>query len=101
MAKLKRGAKSQAIRDQLSATPDAATKDVIAALKSQGIKVSGQMVSTLKAKMKGTGKRRGRKKASANGKLDIEILIRAKKLAEQLGGVEKARAAIDALAKLQ
>ena len=43
MAKLKRGAKSQAVRDQLAATPGAATKDIIAALTAKGIKVSGQI----------------------------------------------------------
>lgn len=101
MAKLQRGAKSQAIREQLEANPQATPKEVVAALKSQRIKVSSQMVSTLKAKMKGGAKKGRRKKAAGNGKFDIDTLIRAKKLAELLGGVEKAKVAIDALAKLQ
>ena len=101
MAKLKRGTKSQAIRDQLSVTPDAATKDIIATLKARGINVSGQMVSTLKATARGGAKKPRRKKAGANDKLDLDMLVRAKKLTDQFGGIEKAQEALDALAKLR
>ena len=99
MAKAKRGAKSAAIREYLAANPGTKTKDVVAALKQQGIRVSGPMVSTLKGKMgKGTGKKR--QAAKTHRSPSIEDLMEAKKLADQLGGVDKASAAIAVLAKL-
>ena len=99
MAKAKRGEKSAAIRDYLAANPGTKTKDVVAALKQQGIRVSGQMVSTLKGKFSG-GPARKRAAAKKNRSPSIEDLIEAKKLADRLGGVDKARAAIAVLAKL-
>jgi hypothetical protein len=65
--------------------------DVVAALKSQRVKVSSAQVYNVKA-TNGAPKRRGRDKFAA--------LIEAKKLADKLGGVEKAREALNALAKL-
>ena len=105
MAKLPRGAMSQAIRDELTANPAATPKDVIATLKAKGINVTGQMVSSLRGKMAvGGKKKRGRKKKSEVGVSDqvsLGVLVQAKKLADQLGGVAKAKAALDALAKLK
>lgn len=99
MAKAKRGEKSAAIRDYLAANPGARTVDVVAALKKQGIRVSSQMVSTLKGKVGGKSvKKRAASKNVASP--SIEDLVAVKKLADQLGGVEKARAAIAILAKL-
>lgn len=100
MARHKRGAKSQAIRDYLATHPNAAPKEVVAAVKEQGIKVSSQMVSTLKAKGSGNGPRKA--KATRNGQaLSIETLVRAKQLAQEFGGLESARSALAALASLQ
>lgn len=99
MANAKRGAKSAAIREYLAANPGTKTKDVVAALKLKGIRVSGPMVSTLKGKV-GGGPARRRTAAKSSRSPSIEDLIAAKKLADQLGGVEKARAAIAVLAKL-
>ena len=103
MARYKRGAKSQAIRDQLQATPDAMPKEIVAAIKSQGMKVTSQMVSTLRSKLNNPPKKKRRKKRKVAGgeMVAVETLLKAKKLAEQLGGLDKAREAIDALAKLQ
>lgn len=101
MAKLKHGAKAQAVRDALTANPDASAMDVVAELKAKRMKVTPQVVYAVKARMGKGKKRRGRKAASSNGAFTIDNLILAKKLAEQLGGVEKAKAIIDALSKLQ
>ena len=99
MAKAKRGAKSAAVREYLAANPGTRTIDVVAALKQQGIRVSAQTVSNLKGKTsKGTGKKR--QAAKTHRSPSIEDLIEAKKLADRLGGVDKARAAIAVLAKL-
>ena len=103
--KARRGAKSQAIRDYLAANQDAGPSAVVAALKEQGLVVSTQMVSGIKAKM-GLGKKRRRRKgvrttASVNGadRLSMEDLLRAKKLVDEIGA-ERAKEALDALASL-
>ena len=103
--KAPRGAKSQAIRDYLAANTDAGPTAVVAALKEQGLSVSTPMVSTIKAKM-GLGKKRRRRRvaraaASVNGagRLSVDDLLRAKKLVDEIGA-ERAKEAIEALAKL-
>lgn len=96
-----RGEKSQAIRDYFKANPKAKASEVVSALAEKGIKVSTPMVYTLKARNT-MGKRR--KQARAAGKdisLAISGLLAAKKLVDQVGGIEQAREALDALAKLQ
>jgi hypothetical protein len=97
MARAKRGRKSQAIREYLSENPTAMPAEVVAALGKRRIKVSSQMVSTLKNKI-ASGK--GRAARAPNGMVSIGDLIEAKKLAQKLGSLEKVRSAIAALAKL-
>ena len=95
-----RGQKSQAIRDYLSENKRAKASEVVAALADKGVSVSTQMVYNLKAR-KSMGKRR--RKAESNGQvvgLSITNLIAAKKLVDTVGGVDQAREAINALAKL-
>ena len=97
--------KSRAIRDYCKANPEAGPTETAAALKKQGIQVSTAMVSTVKTQAK-KKKGRGRKKAArgakpASDKIALSSLIQAKKMAESLGGIEKAQTALAALAKLQ
>jgi arginine repressor len=110
--------KSQAIRDFLNANPKAKPRQVVAALKEQGHEVTAAYVSTIKSldkKKQGKVRRRGRPAGSTNAasaaaaasassaageKLSLQTLLAAKKLAEQLGGIAQAKAAIDALSKL-
>jgi hypothetical protein len=47
-----RGAKTRAIRDYLAANKNAKPKEVVAALKGQGLEVSPNLVSIQRAKMK-------------------------------------------------
>lgn len=100
---------SQAIRDYCAANPEAGPKDVAAALVAQGyVKVTPTYVSTIKSLDKAKGKKPagkpGRPKSvsseAKSGTLSLDALLQAKKLAEQLGGVANAQAALDALAKL-
>jgi hypothetical protein len=104
--------KSQAIRDYCEANPTIGPKETAAALTEQGIQVSPAMVSTVKTQAKKkktqTPKRRGRPRKNAassakpaSDKIALSSLLAAKKMSEQLGGVEKAQAALAALAKLQ
>jgi len=87
----KRRNKAAKIRAQLSAHPNATAKEIVATLKAQRVRVSTAQVYNVKAAMSKTG----------NGKRGkYEDLIQAKKLADALGGIDKARAALDVLAKL-
>jgi len=112
MAK-KRVNKSQAIRDYYAAHRRAKPRQVVEGLKAQGIDVNAQMVSTVRYMMrKGRGKKRqargvtrtvartSRSWRRGQDVVLIESLLDAKKMADQLGGIERARAALKMLEKL-
>lgn len=82
---MKHGRKAAAIREHLAANPSASTKDVVAALAAKRIAVSPTQVY---------GLRSAKPKAKLNG---YEPLVQAKKMADAMGGLEKAREALDAL----
>jgi len=95
-----RGEKSQAIRDYLAANKKAKGPEVVAALAEKGIKVSLPMVYNLKARNR-MGRRR--RKAEAGGQaigVSLDHLLAAKKLVDSVGSIEKAKSAVEALAKL-
>ena len=93
--------KSQAVRDYLAANPDASPNDIVAGLKQQGITVSPGLASNVKYTSRSKAGKRGRpagrgpgRPRSGNGALTAADLIEAKRLADQLGGVEKVRKAL-------
>jgi len=113
--------KSAAIRDFFQNNPSAMPREAVEALKAQGISVTPAFVSTIKTKLSGGKKRgRGRKKAVAavtekgrrgrpagksvatrsSSDSIYQHLIIAKQMADKMGGIEKARAALEALAKI-
>ena len=98
--------KSVAIRSYKADHGDAGPKAIAEALSKDGIKVTPAFVSTVLSNDKrksGKGRRRGRKpgrKAGSGGNKTFNSLVQAKKLAEQMGGIEPARRALNALAKL-
>ena len=122
--------KSQAIRDYKAANPDAGPTAIMNALAEQGVTVTTALVSnaltnakkkTVKKKPgrppkaaatadlpkrpgrppKKGKKKGGRPKASSNGSdVNLNALIAAKKLSDEMGGVNAAKAALDALSKL-
>jgi len=81
-------------------------RDVIAELRSQGVEVSSAQVSTVLRSMGMKRRRRGGRRpakhvtVAVSPSLSLESLLAAKRLADQLGGVEVAKSAVDALAKL-
>jgi hypothetical protein len=91
--------KAAKIRALLAERPDAKAKEVVEALKAQKVKVTAAQVYKVKATngnaTSGNGKPAAKKAAGG-----YESLIQAKKLADAMGGVEKARAAMDVLARL-
>lgn len=128
MAKRKGGPnKSAAIREYVDANPSAKPKEIVDALAAQGLVVSPAFVSTIKSKYgsgdapaaKKTGRPKTARKAAGRkpGKRAVtgrpaaasvskssddtyENLILAKKLADQMGGVANAKAALSALEKI-
>lgn len=111
--------KSEVIREYKSKNPGMGPKAIAEKLKADhGEEVSAQFVSTVLSMAKkrddkgevrrGRGRPPGSGKAAtaaksttkASGGLSVDVLIKAKKLANELGGVEEARAALDALARI-
>jgi hypothetical protein len=99
--------KTQAVKDYLATHRKATPKEISAALKEQGIDVPPTYVSGIKTSLKKKGRRKAEdsetaaaKKPVAEDKISMSALLEAKKLAEKLGGVEKAKRAISALAQL-
>lgn len=101
--------KSAAIREHLTNNPDAMPQDVSDALRKKGIKVTSQVVSQVKyqmSKRNGAAKRPASPAKSRNGNRASAIekalpdLVLAKRFADQVGGVDNAIAAVDALGKL-
>ena len=102
--------KSAAIREYKSKHAGAGPKEIAAALAGDGVKVSAGFVSTVLSndKRRGGKKRRkggrpaGRPKTSSGmGRGDaLSKLVLAKKMSDKFGGVEQARAALNALAQI-
>ncbi len=90
--------KAEAIRgmwSQLGA--HARNREVIAALGSRGVQVSSAQVSTLR---KTISRRRKSAPVAIVESVSLDHLLAAKKLAEQLGGIEVAREALASFSKL-
>lgn len=94
--------KSQEIRNYLKTHRNAKPKQIIADLGAKGVNVSAALVSSIKyAKNRGKKvKTIGRKARADRNSITAEDLIQAKGLADQLGGVERAKVALDTLKKL-
>ena len=77
---------------------DARPRDIIAALKTEGVKVTSAQVSMLRAKLAKNGK--PAKSVAIASSVPFEHLVAAKQLADRLGGIQEARAALESFAKL-
>jgi len=107
MAKKRGGTNLSAeIRKYVEANPGSKPKEISAGLASAGVKVTPTYVSTIlsnERRKSGKGKRRGRRPGRPAGKSSGDVLanlVMAKKLADKMGGIESARAALDTLAKI-
>ena len=102
------GVKTQAVRQALNAYPEKLPKEIAAILTAEGLQVSANLVSTIKSKLKTKGKRKKTAAATvpaaglgvAADAISIGLLRKAKKLAQELGGVKAAQVAIHALAQI-
>ena len=95
MAKRKHN-KSALIREEIAQSPKATAAEIVEALAAKKVKISAAHVYNVKA---ASGKRKGRKAKASNGDT-VAVLLKAKKMADSMGGIENARAALSALAKL-
>src|SRR5262245_48234173 len=96
--------KSEAIRNYKKDHAGAGPKEIAAALNGEGVKVNAQFVSTVLSNAKRKGRRKGGRPKGSTAKVGrsdaLSKLVLAKKLSDQLGGVAKAREALDALARI-
>ena len=103
MAKKRGKNLSAEIRNYAEANPKAKPKAIAEGLAATGTKVTPLYISTVLSNARrksGKGKRRGRKPGRVGADSAHANLILAKKLADQLGGVAKAQAALATLAKI-
>jgi len=103
MARMKRGARSQAVRDYLAEYPQASPKEIVEGLKARGIKVKVTLVNSIKYKKPAKGGRRrapsmrvAARKAGGT-QVTIDQLLEVKRLADSLGGVDHLRKAMEVL----
>ena len=95
--------KSEAIRTYKSSHHNAGPTEIAAALGKEGTKVTPAFVSTVLSndkRRKRKGRRRGMARGGRTSSDPLNTLVQAKKMADQLGGLDKARSALDALAKI-
>jgi hypothetical protein len=100
--------KSEEIRQMLRANPKISAKEVSSALASRGIKVSEKLYYLVKGKMLGTKARKRRAQqmvdrvAESTGTSSpdaLSTILKVKSLANQLGGLKKLKALVDALSE--
>lgn len=93
------GARSRAIREYLQEHPEANPKAIVAGLKERGVKVSLGLAGVVKYGNRASNFKewRGNLPTGAN----VELLLRAKKFVDQVGGTEAAMQAIELIEKLR
>ncbi len=107
MARMKRGGKSQAVRDYLSENPNASPKEVVDGLMAKGVKVKVTLVNSIKYKKPSKiGRRRAPShrmaaRRSSGATVTVEQLLEVKRLADLLGGAEHVRRALETLEQLR
>jgi hypothetical protein len=88
--------KAALIHEFMAKKPDATAKEIVDALAAKKVKVTTAYIYALKAK---NGKpNAGKAKSAALG--GVDALVKAKKMADQLGGVDLARELLATLAQL-
>jgi hypothetical protein len=90
--------RSAAIRAFKEKNPDARPKAIAEGLAKDGVKVSAGYVSTVLSNERRKGGKR-RKRRGGGGRAYAD-LVQAKRLADAMGGIDKARSALSALAKI-
>jgi hypothetical protein len=105
--------KSQAIRDALRANRDKTPIEIAELLKTKGVEVNAQYVSTIKSNMRKTSKavrkvRRGIQRAGRRSHLNgvsqfgkgLHVINAAVELLKVAGGIEEAKAALSTVEEI-
>jgi hypothetical protein len=121
MAKKKGGPnKSLEIRTYLEANPGAKPRQVVDAMKSKGIEVSPQFVSTVKTNSQKSSGSKGRSRRTASKKgatktavarrtvatktngdtVSVASLVKLKEVVKEIGSIDEAKAALKTLERL-
>ncbi len=96
--------KSQAIRDVFAEDPKIKTRDVVARLAERGIKVAPTLVYFVKNQQNKKRRRQKREQAFASAQKSgaaspVNVVLRLKALAQDLGGYKTLKQLVDALAE--
>jgi hypothetical protein len=96
--------KSQAVRDYLAENPTADSKTTIAALGAKGVKVAPTMVYYVRSKLGQAKRRAKRERVAASSRLTdaknpVEVVLRVKDLAREVGGIHHLKQLVDLLAE--
>jgi hypothetical protein len=100
----KPGNRSDAVREALAANPRASTKEIIATLSGKGVKVAPTLVYYVKSKQKRNQRREKRERVAAESgrtatKNPVEVVLRVKDLAREVGGIKNLKLLVDLLAE--
>jgi len=108
-AQTARGTKTAAIKAALKTYPKKGPKEIAEQLNAEGWDVKPQSISVVKSAMKAK-KKKAKKAAEASvleaapalpkDAVSVGLLVKAKKLVQELGGVKEAKTALNALAQL-
>jgi hypothetical protein len=96
--------KSQAIRDLFAQDSRMESKAVIERLAQQGLKVSPTMVYYVRSKLKHAARKDKRERVAASSratavKNPVELVLRVKDLAREVGGIRQLKQLVDLLAE--
>jgi hypothetical protein len=96
--------KSEAIREFLAENPNADTKGVVAGLAEKGLKVAPTLVYFIRSKQSQARRRARRERVAASSrgtgsKNPVEVVLRVKDLAREVGGIRNLKMLVDLLAE--
>jgi hypothetical protein len=96
--------KSQAIRDLFALDPKMDSKAVMEKLAADGVKVSPTMVYYVRSRLKHAARREKRDRVAASSRSTavtnpVELVLRVKDLAREVGGYKQLKQLVDLLAE--
>ena len=89
--------KSQAIRELFIEDPKMDSKTVIGRLAEKGVKVSATMVYYVRSKMNQAKRKEKQARVTANN--PVELVLRVRNLAREVGGIKQLKMLVDLLAE--
>jgi hypothetical protein len=90
--------KSEAVREALAANPKAGSREIIAKLAEKGVRVAPTLVYYVKSKQNQARRRAKRAKVAASGN-PVELVLRVKDIAREVGGIKHLKQLVDLLAE--